>query len=70
MSSTAVVSSQMVGLSTSDRRDEEGCIYIPCSLSEGSRRPSGLSGFQGEGKEIGRDAYSVPYIMYCIMQLS
>ena len=50
LSLVVVASSQMAGLSTSDKTDKEGCIYIPCSLSEGSRRSIGLSCLQ-EGKE-------------------
>ena len=46
------VSSQIVGLSTSDRRKmkKDASTFHALSLSEGSRRSIGLSGFQ-EGKE-------------------
>ena len=56
---TAEVSNQMVGLFTLDRRDEGGCewqpypiaLAVPYSLSEGSGRPSGLSGPQGQKRK-------------------
>ena len=52
--STKIVSSQMVGLSTSDRRKmkKDASTFHAPSLSEGSRRSIGLSGLQGEKEEI------------------
>ena len=43
------------------RSEEDEYTSVPYSLSEGSRRPIQWSGLQGEGKEIGRVAYSVLY---------
>ena len=62
---TAVVSSQMVGLSTSDRRDEGGHhLYVPYSLSEGRGRPRDLSGHQGGKRQGGKRQGGLIHVLY------
>ena len=74
----------MVGLSTSDRRDEGGLMKmqrspkdeytstsVPYSLSEGSGRSIGLSGLQGEGGNrygMSCSVYIYPVIVPCVNQ--